>query len=162
MVTLPPELMVISVAVEVSLIKNWLLLLRVKVQLLPPVLELSIRQLVEPLLVVRIMVRVAVEEFSVICKPVEPSPASIVVKPAMVVTPLIAVTPFTVVSPSRRLVPFTWSFSSGDASPMPTLPSGSMKIELLGAPGLILRGRVLPLVTSRTKKLVSLPATSQV
>ncbi len=45
---------------------------------------------------------------------------------------------------------------------MPTLPLELMSIELVGAPGRMRKGSFEPLVTSRTKKLASLPAMSQV
>ncbi len=46
--------------------------------------------------------------------------------------------------------------------PMPTLPEAEMSMLLVGAPGRIRKGRRDPLVTSRTKKLASLPAMSHV
>ena len=46
--------------------------------------------------------------------------------------------------------------------PMPTLPLAEMSMLLVGAPGRMRKGRREPPVTSRTKKLASLPATSQV
>ena len=46
--------------------------------------------------------------------------------------------------------------------PMPMSPSTSMKMLEVGASGRIRSGSCEPLVTSRMKKLVSLPATSQV
>src|SRR6185295_14839304 len=50
----------------------------------------------------------------------------------------------------------------GEAVPMPTSPSEEMSTELVGAPGRMRKGRREPPVTSRTKKLASLPAMSQV
>src|SRR5262245_4951249 len=57
---------------------------------------------------------------------------------------------------------WTSNLLSGDAVPMPTSPSAEMSIELVGAPGRMRKGRREPPVTSRTKKLASLPAMSQV
>src|SRR5881409_803386 len=45
---------------------------------------------------------------------------------------------------------------------MPTLLLAAISILLVGAPGRMRRGRRDPPVTSRTKKLASLPATSHV
>jgi hypothetical protein len=45
---------------------------------------------------------------------------------------------------------------------MPTLPDAEMSSELVGAPGRIRNGKRDPLVTSRTKKFASFPATSHV
>ena len=51
----------------------------------------------------------------------------------------------------------------GDTSPTPMFPDGSTTRLSVGAPGRILNGiRELALLTSRTKKLASLPATSHV
>jgi hypothetical protein len=50
----------------------------------------------------------------------------------------------------------------GLAVPMPTLPAAEMSRLLVGAPGRMRSGKVLPPVTSRTKKFASLPAISQV
>ncbi len=50
----------------------------------------------------------------------------------------------------------------GLAVPIPTLPEALMSMLLVGAPGLMRKGRREPPVTSRTKKLASLPAMSQV
>ena len=52
--------------------------------------------------------------------------------------------------------------TNGLEVPMPTWPLALMSMLLVGAPGRILKGRRLPPVTSRTKKLASLPAMSQV
>src|SRR5207302_10017514 len=54
------------------------------------------------------------------------------------------------------------SFPLGLAVPTPTSPLAEMSIELVGAPGRIRNGKREPPVTSRTKKLASLPAMSQV
>src|SRR4029078_3902981 len=48
------------------------------------------------------------------------------------------------------------------AVPPPTLPLAAISIELVGAPGRMRKGKRDPLVTSRTKKFASLPATSHV
>ena len=50
----------------------------------------------------------------------------------------------------------------GDPVPMPTLPLAAMSMLLEGALGRMRSGKVLPWVTSRTKKFASLPATSQI
>ena len=59
-------------------------------------------------------------------------------------------------------LPKTWSLLDGEAVPMPTLPVALMSMVLVGAPGRMRNGRREPPVTSRTKKLASLPAMSQV
>ena len=59
-------------------------------------------------------------------------------------------------------LPETCSLVLGEAVPMPTLPLALMSMVLVGAPGRMRNGRREPPVTSRTKKLASLPATSQV
>src|SRR5262245_48744988 len=51
---------------------------------------------------------------------------------------------------------------AGLALLIPTFPLALMSILLVGAPGRIRNGRRDPLVTSRTKKFASFPATSQV
>src|ERR1044072_3509312 len=56
----------------------------------------------------------------------------------------------------------TSSAKPGDAVPAPTLPEALISTLLVGAPGRIRKGRRDPLVTSRTKKFASFPATSQV
>ena len=53
------------------------------------------------------------------------------------------------------------AFTFGVTVPKPIFPFAAITKVLLGAPGLILNGSVLPLVTSLIKKLVSFPATSQ-
>src|SRR5882724_7116892 len=64
---------------------------------------------------------------------------------------------------SALAVPFLRvSLDEADAVPTPTLPLALMSIELVGAPGRMRKGRREPPVTSRTKKLASLPAMSQV
>src|SRR5437879_5416946 len=54
------------------------------------------------------------------------------------------------------------SFPLGLAVPTPTSPLAEISIELVGAPGRMRKGKREPPVTSRTKKLASLPAMSQV
>ncbi len=49
----------------------------------------------------------------------------------------------------------------GESVPIPTAPLLAISIELVGAPGRILKGNLLPVVTSLIKKFVSFPATSQ-
>ncbi len=55
----------------------------------------------------------------------------------------------------------TWRLAAGVVTPIPMPAVPDVRL-LVGAPGRIRNGSLLPLVTSRTKKLVSLPATSQV
>ncbi len=54
------------------------------------------------------------------------------------------------------------AFKFGFCVPKPMVPVAAINNELLGAPGLILKGNKLPFVTSLTKKFVSFPATSHV
>src|SRR5262249_43572020 len=75
-------------------------------------------------------------------------------------TPLLLVSFITVARAPAEVE--TWRFADGDAVPIPTLPLALMSIELVGAPGRMRKGRREPPVTSRTKKLASLPAMAQV
>src|SRR2546425_10323875 len=57
-----------------------------------------------------------------------------------------AVSPAT--DPEDRICPVTSSLTPGDADPPPTLPLALLSIELVGAPGLMRKGRREPPVTS--------------
>src|SRR6266404_6764655 len=65
-------------------------------------------------------------------------------------------------TPSAMDAATTSTLLLGLAVPIPTLPEALISIELVGAPGRMRKGKREPPVTSRTKKLASLPATSHV
>src|SRR6185437_3113854 len=65
-------------------------------------------------------------------------------------------------APRIVVLPEISSEAFGLAFRIPTLPLAEISIELVGAPGRMRNGRREQLVTSRTKKFASLPATSQV
>ena len=93
---------------------------------------------------------------SKIITPTSPAPRAVPNAVLAAVSILLSCKPFVVDPKSKEALAF------GDPVSIPMEPEALISILLVGAPGLILNGNRLPLVTSRMKKFVSLPAISQV